>query len=55
MRDQIEREKLQVQREKNLLDAMSKAEDRKVKEKDIEAKIQIAKTNKNKYDTKAKK
>ena len=55
MRDQIEREKLQVQREKNLLDAMSKAEDRKVKEKDIEAKIQIAKTNKNKYDSKAKK
>ena len=55
MRDQIEREKLQVQREKNLLDAMSKAEDRKVKEKDIEAKIQIAKTNKNKYDVKAKK
>ena len=55
MRDQIEREKLQVQREKNLLDAMSKAEDRKVKEKDIEAKIQIAKTNKNKYDVGAKK
>ena len=55
MRDQIEREKLQVQREKNLLDAISKAEDRKVKEKDIEAKIQIAKTNKNKYDTKGKK
>lgn len=55
MRDQIEREKLQVQREKNLLDAMNKAEDRKVKEKDIEAKIQIAKTNKNKYDIKAKK
>lgn len=55
MRDQIEREKLQVQREKNLLDAMSKAEDRKVKEKDIEAKIKIAKTNKNKYDVKAKK
>lgn len=55
MRDQIEREKIQVQREKNLLDAMSKAEDRKVKEKDIEAKIQIAKTNKNKYDSKAKK
>ena len=55
MRDRIEREKLQVQREKNLLDAMSKAEDRKVKEKDIEAKIQIAKTNKNKYDVKGKK
>ena len=50
MRNQIEREKIQVQREKNILDAMNKAEDRKVKEKDIDAKIKIAKTNKNRHD-----
>ena len=52
MRNQVEREKIQVEREKNMLDAVSKAEDRRVKEKDIETKLKIAKTNKNKYDTK---
>lgn len=55
MRNQVEREKIQVEREKVMLDAASKAEDRKIKEKDIEAKLKIAKTNKNKYDTKSKK
>lgn len=55
MRNQVEREKIQVEREKAMLDAASKAEDRKIKEKDIEAKLKIAKTNKNKYDTKSKK
>ena len=55
MRSQIEREKIQVQREKNMLDAMSRAEDRRVKEKDIDAKIKIARTNKNRYDTGVKK
>ena len=55
MRNQVEREKIQVEREKAILDAASKAEDRKIKEKDIEAKLKIAKTNKNKYDTKSKK
>ena len=53
-RHQLEREKLQVAREKNLLDAAGKAEDRKLKEKDIDTKLKIAKTNKNKYDTKRK-
>lgn len=53
-RADVERQKLQVAREKNFLDAFSKAEDRRVKEKDIEAKIKIAKTNKNRYDTKRK-
>lgn len=53
-RADVERQKLQVAREKNMLDAFSKAEDRRVKEKDIEAKIKIAKTNKNRYDTKRK-
>ena len=55
MRNQVEREKIQVEREKAMLDAASKAEDRRIKEKDIEAKLKIAKTNRNKYDTKSKK
>ena len=55
MRNQVEREKIQVEREKAMLDAASKAEDRRIKEKDIEAKLKIAKTNKNKYDAKSKK
>ena len=55
MRNQVEREKIQVEREKVMLDAASKAEDRRIKEKDIETKLKIAKTNKNKYDTKSKK
>lgn len=55
MRNQVEREKIQVEREKVMLDAASKAEDRRIKEKDIETKLKIAKTNKNKYDTKNKK
>lgn len=55
MRNQVEREKIQVEREKAMLDAASKAEDRRIKEKDIETKLKIAKTNKNKYDIKSKK
>ena len=55
MRNQVEREKIQVEREKAMLDAAGKAEDRRIKEKDIEAKLKIAKTNKNKYDVKSKK
>lgn len=55
MRNQVEREKIQVEREKVILDAASKAEDRRIKEKDIDTKLKIAKTNKNKYDTKSKK
>ena len=50
-RNQVEREKLQVAREKNMLDFMSKAEDRRIKEKDIDTKLKIARTNKNKYDS----
>ena len=55
MRNQVEREKIQVEREKAMLDAAGKAEDRRIKEKDIETKLKIAKTNRNKYDTKSKK
>lgn len=50
----VQREKMQIDRERNVLDAYSKSEDRKVKQKDIDAKIQIAKTNKNRYDFKKK-
>lgn len=55
MRNRVELQKIQVEREKIMLDAASKAEDRKIKEKDIETKLKIAKTNKNKYDAKSKK
>jgi RNase adaptor protein for sRNA GlmZ degradation len=51
---EVEREKLNATREATMLDAFSKAEDRQVKREDIAAKIQIAKTNKNKYDSKSK-
>jgi hypothetical protein len=49
-RAEVDKEKVRVAREKNILDAYNKAEDRRVKEKDIEAKIKIAKMNKNRYD-----
>lgn len=45
MRNQVEREKIQLEREKAQMDAYNKAEDRKVKEKDIAAKLEIAKEN----------
>ena len=53
-RAEVDKEKVRVAREKNILDVYNKAEDRRVKEKDIEAKLQIAKINKNKYDVKSK-
>lgn len=53
-RAEVDKEKVRVAREKNILDAYNKAEDRRVKEKDIEAKIKIAKMNKNRYDVKSK-
>lgn len=55
MRNSVEREKIQLEREKAILDSYNKAEDRKVKEKDIETKLKVAKANKNRYDVKAKK
>lgn len=51
-RAQVETEKAKIAREKNLLDAFSKAEDRRIKEKDIESKERIARINKNRYDKK---
>ena len=49
-RTEVEKQKLQIAREKNILDAMNKAEDRRVKEKDIDTKLKIARENKNRYD-----
>ena len=49
-RAEVEKQKLQIAREKNILDAMNKAEDRRVKEKDIDTKLKIARENKNRYD-----
>lgn len=53
-RSQVEREKIQVEREKTVIDAFNKSEDRKIKEKDIDTKLKVAKTNKNRYDFKSK-
>lgn len=46
----IEREKVRVQREANMLNAFNAEEDRKVKMHDIDTKLKIAKENKNRYD-----
>ena len=54
-RSDLEKEKIKVAREKNILDAYNKAEDRKLKEKDIDTKLKIAKENKNRHDSKSKK
>ena len=46
----IEQQKLQLAREQMYADSYSQAADRQVKREDIKTKLQIAKTNKNKYD-----
>ena len=46
----IEREKLNMKRQEMLADVYNKAADRQVKREDIKSRIEIAKTNKNKYD-----
>lgn len=46
----IEQQKLQLAREQMYADSYSKAADRQVKREDIKTKLQIAETNKNKYD-----
>lgn len=50
----VQREKIALDREGKVLDAFAKAEDRKLKEKDIDTKLKIAQTNKNRYDFKRK-
>ena len=54
MRNRVEREKIELEREKARMDAYNKQEDRKLKEKDIAAKLEIAKQNRMKAN-KAKK
>lgn len=49
-KENIERDKLNVQRQKNMLDALSSAADRQVKLHEIDTNLKIAKTNKNRYD-----
>lgn len=46
----MEREKLNLDRQKLQTDLYNKAADREVRREDIRTKLQIAKTNKNKYD-----
>lgn len=51
-RNSVDREKMQIEREKSVVDAYGKYEDRKLKNKDIDTKLEIAKTNKNRFDFK---
>lgn len=53
-RDDVERQKLQLERQKAYLDIYNKEQDRKVKREDMQVKLQIAKTNKNRYDRRNK-
>ena len=46
----IEQEKLNLSRQQIMADMYNKAADRQVKREDIKTKLQIAKTNKNRYD-----
>ena len=46
----LEQQRIQLEREKLIADTYSKAADRQVKIHDIDTKLKIAKTNKNKYD-----
>lgn len=45
MRNKVEREKIELEREKARMDSYNKQEDRKLKEKDIAAKLEIARQN----------
>ncbi len=51
-RTNIDREKLQLERKKLAIDTFNKERDRQVKMHDIDTKMKIAKTNKNRYDKK---
>lgn len=46
----IEQQRINLEREKLMADTYSKAADRQVKREEIKANVQIAKTNKNRYD-----
>ena len=45
-----ERERLQFEKQKAMIEAFDRNEDRKLKEKDIDTKLKIARTNKNRHD-----
>lgn len=53
-RARVEQEKVNVARQKNILDTFNKERDRQVKMHDIDTKLKIAKENKNRYDFKTK-
>ena len=52
---QLDREKVRIDQLKFQADMLDKAENRRLKEKDIDTKLQIAKMNKNRYDSNKKK
>lgn len=54
-RSQVAREKNELERQKAVMDFYNKEQDRKVKLEDIKSKVEIAKTNKNRYDKKSSK
>lgn len=51
----INQQKLQLDKQKTLMDMFNKSEDRKVKREDMANRLAIAKQNKNRYDSKSKK
>lgn len=53
-RARVEQDKINIQRQKNLMDTFNKERDRQVKMHDIDTKLKIAKENKNRYDFKSK-
>lgn len=54
-RSQVAREKNELDRQKAMIDLYNKEQDRKVKLEDIKSRVEIAKTNKNRYDKKPSK
>lgn len=52
-RTRVEQEKLNIERQKSVLDTFNKERDRQVKMHDIDTKLKIAKQNKNRYDFKS--
>lgn len=54
-REEVDKAKIKLERDKLMLDTFNKEEDRKVRREDMQNKLAIAKTNKNKYDIKSSK
>ena len=52
-RIRVEQEKINIERQRNILDTFNKERDRQVKMHDIDTKLKIAKQNKNRYDFKS--